>query len=260
MKDLFDAYTQKFDTISLQDLNMQAALHDREEHKYLLTPERFFELVPELAENFRILKIGDQKIFGYRTLYFDSDDLIGYTYHHQGRVKRRFKIRTRLYVNRDLCFFEVKLKSKRGGTIKKRIPYAIEDYGTLTDEAKEFLQTTYEQVYGLPFPYNLVPKVEVSCSRITLVSKENSERVTIDFNLSFAKEETISSEKRFVIVETKSLRGRGVGDSIFKKNGIRSKNCSKYCLGVNLLFNNVKYNRFKPLLKLYRSLPNQIQA
>ena len=255
MNHLFDALAQKFDTISLQDLNEQAALLDREENKYVLTLERFFELGPELIDNFHILKIGDDRVFEYRTLYFDTDDLIGYTYHHQNRIKRRFKIRTRHYVNSGLCFFEVKLKSKRGGTIKKRIDYAIENFNTVTDEARHFLNTTYQQVYGLPFTQIITPKLEVNCSRITLVHNESSERLTIDFNLRFALNENTSPPKSLVIMETKSLSGRGVSDTIFKLHGIRSRSCSKYCLGVNLLHTEVKYNRFKPLLKLYKDLP-----
>ncbi len=255
MKHLFHAHINKFTPISLQELNTHAALLDREENKYILTPERLSELVPELVDNFRILQINDNAIFGYKSLYFDSDEFIGYRYHNQDRVKRRFKIRTRHYVDSKSCFFEIKLKTKRGGTIKRRLPYAVEDYGNLTEEARQFLQTTYQQVYGLPFTHDLIPRLEANCDRITLVSKQSSERMTIDFNLSFAREEKSLPVKCFVIIETKSPRGRGIADSIFKQHGIRSRNCSKYCLGINLLFNKIKYNRFKPLLKLYGKLP-----
>ena len=258
MKHLFNDDIHKFDTLSLQDLDSHAALLDREEKKYILTPERFSELVPELTQCFRILKIGNQRIFSYKSLYFDSAELIGYTYHNQGRIKRRFKIRTRHYLDSDLCFFEVKLKTKRGGTIKRRIQYAIDDYGTITTHARDFLQTIYQQIYGLAFTHELLPKLEVNCDRITLVHKESSERMTIDFNLHFAREESSTPIKRFVIIETKSPRGKGVADAILKKHRMRSGNCSKYCLGVNLLFNEVKYNRLKPLLKIYQNLPNYI--
>ncbi len=255
MKHLFDDHTHKFDAISLQDLNLQAALLDRQESKYVLTPERFFEIVPDLTRSFRILEIGELRIFNYKSFYFDSDNLIGYTYHNQERIKRRFKIRSRHYVDSDLCFFEIKLKSKRGGTIKRRIDCPLNDYGIITDRARHFIETTYQQVYGLRFEHELKPKLEVNYDRITLVAKDSSERMTIDFNLHFSRQGKTSSIKFFVIVETKSARLGGIADSIFKQQSIRSGNFSKYCLGVNLFFNKVKYNRFKPLLKMYENLP-----
>jgi hypothetical protein len=255
MTSLLQPHTSKFQAISLDELNARAALLDREENKYLLTAEEFISLTDELSEKFDILAIDGQSVFTYRSTYFDSQQLIGYTYHHQGRTKRRFKVRTRQYVESGLCYFEVKLKNKRGGTIKKRIPYQLNEYGQMTEEAYDFLRASYRTVYRTSFRHTLTPQMEVNYSRITLVSKTTAERMTIDFNLEFRNDRQATPIRSMLIVETKSADGKGIADALFRRSGIRSKSCSKFCLGANLLKYNVKHNRFKQLLSFYDTLP-----
>jgi hypothetical protein len=255
MTELFEPYVNRFQPISLEAMNQSAALLERQEHKYVIDTERFFSLIDELAEDFYILQIGDGRVFSYRSMYFDSDRLDGYRYHHQGKLKGRFKIRTRQYVESGLCFFEVKLKDKRGGTIKKRIPYETSNYDRLTKPAQEFIQKWHRQIYGKPFPLRLSSQIEVNYQRITLAAKQGGERMTIDFNLSFANGQRTTPVRQMLIVETKSSNGRGLADDLMRRHGIKPRSCSKYCLGANLLEFGVKYNRFKPLLKMYDALP-----
>jgi len=252
---LFERYTKRFETISLDGLNRLAALLDRQEHKYVLEVEQLLGLIDELTEDFYILQIGEHTAFSYKSMYFDSDELHGYRYHNQGRLKGRFKIRTRQYVESNLCFFEVKLKDKRGGTLKKRIPYDVGNYRTITAQAQQFIEDNYAKAYGRPLTLELSSQLEVSFQRITLIAKQGGERVTIDFNLSFAAKEQTTPVRQFLVVETKSSNGRGIAYAIFRRHGLKSRSCSKYCLGANLLQLGVKYNRFKPLLKLYDNLP-----
>jgi hypothetical protein len=255
MTELFEPYVSRFQPISLDDMNHSAALLDRQEHKYVIEAERFLGLVDELAQDFYILEIDGKRVFGYKSMYFDSDRLDGYRYHHQGKLKGRFKIRTRQYIDSGLCFFEVKLKDKRGGTIKKRIPYEMADFRRLTGPAEEFMQKWHRKIYGKSFRLRLSSKIEVNYQRITLAAKRGGERMTIDFNLSFAGDGRTTPVRQMLIVETKSSDGRGLGDGLMRRHGIKSRSCSKYCLGANLLDFDVKYNRFKPLLKMYDALP-----
>lgn len=255
MTELFTPVVNRFEPISLKEMNKTAALLERQEHKYVVTAERFLDLIDELAVDFRILTIDDTSMFNYKSMYFDTEELHGYQYHHQGRVKGRFKIRTRQYVESGLCFFEVKLKDKRGGTIKTRIPYEAGNYRQMTEEAEKFVRTSYRNVYGRNFELQLSSQIEVNYQRITLAAKRGGERMTIDFNLTFANAETTTPVREMLIIETKSSNGRGIADAIMRRNGIKSRSCSKYCLGANLLGHKVKYNRFKPLLKMYDALP-----
>lgn len=257
MTELLTHYIKNFAPISLEDMNTHSALLERQENKYVLTVDQFQELISEFSDKFDRLTIDGQAVFNYRSVYFDTDSLIGYTYHNQGRNKRRFKIRTRYYIESGLCFFEIKVKDKRGGTIKKRMKYNAADYGTINDEAMKFMHDTYEQVYAEPFQHKISAMMEVNYSRMTLVAKRGGERMTIDFNLWFTEGKYRTHVRPFVIIETKSPTGKGIADSIFRQHNIRSRSCSKYCLGANLLRFNVKHNRFKPLLKLYENSPER---
>jgi hypothetical protein len=56
-----------------------------------------------------------------------------------------------------------------------------------------------------------------------------------------------------VIVETKSVNGRGVADYALKKHHIRrAKGCSKYCLGLILTGEVQKYNNFRKTVSILK--------
>jgi len=93
------------------------------------------------------------------------------------------------------------------------------------------------------------PSLKNSFTRLTLVNKDFSERITIDYNLWFqdsdSGNETLKDE--ICIVEVK--RGRSAEKSIFMKvldkNRIRSMGFSKYCMGLVFTNSELKKNRFK---------------
>lgn len=255
MTELLQNYTHAFRPISLDELNTRAALLDRKEHKYILSPEQLRQVTAALSDRFDVLTIDSQTVFNYQSVYMDTDDLVSYTYDNQGSKKRRFKARTRYYVESGLCYFEIKLKDKYGGTVKKRMRYATEHYGTVTEEAMALLKCAYTELYDKPFEYELRGRMEVKYSRMTLVAREGGERMTIDFNLSFSDGYNATAARQFIIVETKSSSGNGIADRLFRNLGIRPRSCSKFSLGMNLLSFKVRYNKYKPLLKLYNTLP-----
>ncbi|MBC7943139.1 polyphosphate polymerase domain-containing protein [Candidatus Saccharibacteria bacterium] len=256
MNHLLKQLTRSFQPISLDDLNTRASLLERQENKYILSVEQLQEMLGFLSNKFDILTIGDQTAHNYRSVYFDTKEMVGYRYDIQGSIKRRFKARTRYYVESGLCYFEVKLKDKRGGTVKKRLRYDAKDYGTITPLAKRFLEDAYIALYGVPFEHQLTARLEGSYSRITLVAKAGGERMTIDFNLSFTNGTNTTLTRPLIIVETKSSNGNGIADMAFRRRNIRPQGCSKFCLGVNLLGFKVRYNKFKPLLEMYHRLPD----
>ena len=69
-----------------------------------------------------MLEIAGRRAFAYDTVYFDTGDLLTARAHVQRR-RRRFKCRSRLYVDTEACAFELKTKGARGGTVKHRIAY-----------------------------------------------------------------------------------------------------------------------------------------
>src|SRR5699024_7123389 len=94
----------------------------RTDHKYLLTAEQFTELLDTIGQTTRILDIDDQRVFTYESVYFDTADLALFRAHRQRR-RRRFKVRTRSYMDTAETAFEVKLKGYRDQTVKHRSPH-----------------------------------------------------------------------------------------------------------------------------------------
>ena len=174
-----------FSPISLAALNAKAAMLERLDNKYVVHEDVLRAALTELALHFDVLEIDGKRAFTYETCYFDDDELHSYYDHHQGR-RRRCKVRVRKYTDAQLCFVEVKLKDKRGITVKKRLDYTVDKYGTLDDAACAHVDRCYRNLYGEPFRHTLQAVIEMRYQRVTLVAREGGERMTIDGNLWFS--------------------------------------------------------------------------
>jgi hypothetical protein len=95
---------------------------ERLDNKYVVQGPVLARAVAEFAAHFDVLEIDGQRAFTYETCYFDGAERRSDHDHHQGR-RQRMKVRVRRYVDAGLCFLEVKLKDRRGTTVKKRMPY-----------------------------------------------------------------------------------------------------------------------------------------
>ena len=95
----------------------------------------------------------------------------------------------------------------------------------------------------------LMPILENAFHRITLVNKTKNERLTLDFDLSFKRENTTKEFKNLVIAELKQEKiDRTSPFFVSMKNRIiRPYRLSKYCLGAMALYEKekIKINRFK---------------
>lgn len=248
--------TSAFRPISLKALNAKAAMLERLDNKYVVRAPALAAAVVELAARFDVLEIDGQRSFTYETCYFDDPERRSFHDHHQGR-RQRMKVRVRRYVEAALCFVEVKLKDKRGITVKKRMPYDPARYGTLDEVAQRHVRDSYEALYGRPFERPLEPVLHMRYRRITLVAREGGERMTIDTGIHFFGHEgpeATSSCRRTAdevfIVETKSARGHGIADAILRRQHLHPTNaCSKYCVGMSALGAVQRFNRFRPALR-----------
>lgn len=251
--DPVEALLGSFQPISLEELDETAKLLKRIDNKYLIHAETLPAILEMLSEHYRILEIDDTKVFSYRSCYFD-DAFNMYHEHHRG-IRNRVKVRRRQYIEADKVYFEVKLKGKRNSTNKIRVRCQDDLESALSEENRAILEAFYRETYNKAFPYDLNPSLIVGFKRISLASIHGGERVTIDFDLHFESGdgETYGLGEQFVIVETKSDKGRGQSDKILKANGIRrAKRCSKYCLGAILSGSVKKYNNFRPIMRLIR--------
>lgn len=247
-----------FASINLEALNAKEAMLERLDHKYVVDAGVLFEAIPHLLEHFDILEINHRRSFIYETCYFDDEQLSNYFHHHQGR-RQRVKVRTRHYLDNGSCFLEMKLKDTRGSTVKKRLIYDIDKYGTLDNQALEYLENSHQEHYQRPFDRMLCPQLEMTYRRITLVAHIGNERMTIDSDICFGKgEQAYLVPQQTFIIETKSNHGRGFADRVLRQLHQHPTNkCSKYCLGMILTGQVLRANNFKPTLrKLF--LPNTL--
>lgn len=251
-----DWLVSPFAPVSLKALNAKAAMLERLDNKYVVRGAVLRHAVPELAQRFDALEIDGQRAFTYETCYFDDAEHRCYYDHHQGR-RQRVKVRVRRYVEAGLCFVEVKLKGKRGITVKKRMPYETDKYATLDDAAIAHVEQAYQALYGRPFARELEPVLQMSYRRITLVAREGGERMTIDSDIRFlGAAEPQRTDDDVFIVETKSANGNGLADAILRGLHQHPTNgCSKYCVGMSVTGAVDRFNRFRPALRKLGALP-----
>lgn len=252
---------EPFHPVSLKQLDAKADMLDRRDNKYVVRAAMLHQAISELVQQFDILEIDGKRDFTYDTCYFDDAERSAYFDHHKGR-RIRCKVRMRKYVDADLCFVEVKLKHKRGMTIKERLRRSVEMYGTMDDEAKQFVAASYRDLYRRDFNPELRPTLEMRYQRVTLVAKQGGERVTIDTGIVFAGasgSQTIDGD--LILVEVKSGNANGIADKILRRLHQHPTNtCSKYCVAMAALNEVSKTNKFLVALRRLGVVPTSSGA
>jgi len=246
---------QAFSPISLEALNAKAAMLTRRDNKYVVPLEAFEKLSPSFAAEFDILDIDGKRSFGYRTQYYDTPDFGSFRDHVQGR-RIRSKIRTRHYLDADLCFLEVKLKTARKVTVKKRQAHDLAGFEELAEPAMRFVDDAHLGQYRRAGPQEILPVMQMQYQRMTLVARNGGERLTIDRGLQFWNDDRSDEiAKTMMIIETKSAFGRGRADTILRRAGFHPiGSCSKYCIGLAALGQVPRVNKFLPAIN--RLLPH----
>jgi VTC domain len=168
---------ERFDPVSLEELDERAALLRRVDNKYAVERERFEELLERLRDDHQALEIDGRRVFEYCSTYFDTPDLRCFTDHVEDR-QPRFKARTRLYVDSDTCVFEVKLKREDGETDKRQTDHAVKDAERLTDSARRCLEQALGDA-GLEAPGEMGPTLLTSFRRVTLAARERLEPISV---------------------------------------------------------------------------------
>src|SRR3954452_12241663 len=112
-------------TVGLTVLQQSADLQVRRDRKYLLSPGVVSEVIRARRAEVCVLDIGGNQAFGYESLYFDTPEFDSYRSSAHGR-RRRFKVRTRTYLDSAECVLELKLLGSRGETVKQRLAYRLD--------------------------------------------------------------------------------------------------------------------------------------
>lgn len=187
------------------DLDRIAAvrLMNRVDTKYLVDERRCMELLELAADQYYVQIIDDCRACRYATLYYDTPQWDMYHLHHNRRLTRQ-KIRTRTYVETGVTYLEVKNKSNKGRTHKRRMALDRSLFAAAATDtaAADFLRR--EARYA---PEALSPSLATRFVRVTLVNHAMTERLTIDFDLHF-------DNVRAADGGNKDMNGRGDMDTI----------------------------------------------
>jgi hypothetical protein len=237
------------EAISLDEMNAVRLLN-RIDTKFLLREEEALVALAQLAGRYRVLELSGRRLTHYETLYFDTGDWQLFRQHHAG-AGTRYKVRSRAYVESNLAFLEVKRKHRvTRRTVKNRLrtPEMVTE---LDGEPAEFLHTCYPLD-----PHRLEIRLWNTFTRVTLVSTVRCERLTLDFDVRFQNDQSAASLRGLTIVEVKQEQLTRESDwmGVMRAAGIRPTGVSKYCVGVTLLYPQVKTNHFKPKLLLMERL------
>ena len=232
-----------FEPISLEQMS-GVKLMNRTDTKFVTDLVHLHQLLQMAQQDYFIQEIGGERNMEYDTTYFDTTAFDMYRQHQWGHANRQ-KIRFRTYVSSNLQFMEVKTKNNHGRTKKKRIE--VTDMDVCEAQKREFLSKHLRYAAD-----TLQPAINNHFSRITLVNRAKTERLTIDSQLRFHN--LVSGLDRdmgpLVVIE---LKRDGLCYSpvleMLRQLRIHPHGFSKYCMGSALTNPQLPVNRFKNKLR-----------
>jgi hypothetical protein len=243
--------TDRAQALSLDELLATAELLSRVDRKYFVPAETFRAFAAQVGDDFRVLEIDGLRLFGYESVYFDTPDLATYRAHLQGR-RRRFKVRTRTYLDSQICMLEVKLKGPRAVTVKMRSPHPHDRRGELTPAALAAAADFVHDRYGLALPAGLGPVLTTTNRRATFASHTEAARFTCDIGLICRDSNgEVSARGDHVLVESKAGATGSLADRTLRDLGVRPVSVSKYCIGIAVTHPEVASNPWHRTLRRY---------
>jgi hypothetical protein len=238
-------------TITLGQL-APLALLDRTDTKFVVSAGQLQEILAASVDQYQVLEVNGVRPGRYVTTYFDTPDFAMYFAHHNGE-RYRYKLRCRSYLDSNMVYVEVKMKTNKDRMVKFRCP------------APEHLQTlaAFDRTWLPPhFPYNFADVRAVVWNRfrrITLASFEHQERITIDLDVVFGSGAQALTYEGLCVVEVKqakfSLLGSPFARELHRRH-LQPRAVSKFCVAAAHFYPGFKRNHFKPLLlSLSRQFP-----
>ncbi len=247
MGDAITGILQEYSPITLGQMD-KVCLMNRVDTKFVTTFFPLLKILEKVRDEYKVLEIDGLRNMPYSTCYYDTPDCSMFFEHQRGRMSRQ-KIRLRRYENTATEYLEIKSKNNHGRTGKTRMlaseGYEIEKYA-------EFIRE-----HSFYAPETLVPQLQNRFSRMTLVNKGLTERLTIDTDLRYHNLPTRceSSLEGLVIVELKrDARTQSPVLNTLRELHIHPSGFSKYCIGMALTNGLLKQNRFKPKLRMLRRM------
>ena len=246
MSKSMEAAVAKLSAVGLDDLRHAAELQIRKDRKYIVPLNDLTDIL--IDNGLSVLEIDGRRSFHYESVYFDTSDLLTYKAAAHKR-RRRFKVRTRSYMDSGLCWIEVKVRSGRGMNEKHRLPYDITKRDRLTEEGLDFING-----FGSVAAANthLRPVLTTRYDRITLLEEETSSRVTVD--IGFEAEDRRGDKTGLAdvaIVETKTDGNPCSIDHALWAAHHRPTKISKFAAGLAVLTPGLPANKWNRALREY---------
>lgn len=234
---------KKFEQIDYLSVK-EGFLLNRCDKKYLVNKDSLNKILEDLEDDYRLMTVEGVIHNHYITEYFDTPDFAMYLMHHNGK-KNRYKIRNRTYASTNVTFSEFKEKNNKSVTHKSR-----HIKGNTRDET-DFLSLIPDKYKNDKTIFE--SKMSIHYNRITLVGIKT--RITIDQDLTFIKDQVTKKLSNTAIVEFKYENPSEwrAFNRLMLDQKVRTTSLSKYCVGINYLYN-IKSNNFKKILRLINKI------
>ncbi len=233
--------------VGLDAVVEEAARMTRVDRKYLVDRSVATAFLDQLPSSFRLLSIDGRQTTSYSSIYFDTERLDACRDHVQQR-RRRWKVRSRLYLEDQLCRFEVKTRDGRGITDKTVIVSEPDRHGYLgPDEAAFVCQVLDAHGLDVDVPA-LIPSMRVDYQRLTLADTAAHLRVTLDLGVECSLDGgRVWLDEDYVLVETKGGLRPSPADALLASLGARPRSFSKYVSAASLLRDDIPDNDVRHL-------------
>jgi hypothetical protein len=242
---------RRWDPITLDELVEVAALQTRVDRKYVLPAFELKAVLDSLAHSDpRVLELAGARSSRYESVYFDTPDLLSYRMAALAR-RRRFKLRTRNYVDSAESYLELKTRGARNTTVKGRIVHDIAQRDALTPAGRLYADAALERL-GLIHPerLELSPTLVTRYDRTTLYLTGSGSRATIDTELSWhASDGSELALPQLAIVESKSGSRTSEMDRALWAHGHRPATISKFGTGLAALRPDLPSNKWARVLR-----------
>lgn len=229
--------------VSLGELIATADLQTRRDRKYLLPAATAKAVLDGLRG--RALDIDGLRRFRYESIYFDTPGWASYLSAARRRP-RRFKVRTRAYLDSGECMLEVKVRDHRGNTVKHRHDYEVAARDQLTVDGAAFVESVDASA---PFTADLEPVLTVSYQRSTLLLDEDGSRLTVDQYAAWDRAGMAANLGDLVLLESKTAGRPSSVDRVLWRWGHRPIVISKYCTGIAALEPDLPSNKWHRVLQ-----------
>ena len=223
---------------------------NRWELKYLVHIKTMYRVIKSIESYVAPDENGAEGMYKISSLYYDTPDFRFYREKADGQ-KFRQKLRLRKYAaDNEYSFFEIKQRynstvMKRRVRLRDKEAHALAKGISSSRQYPAEQRGVIEQVEYMMSVNALVPKLNVSYMRRAFTGKyENDLRVTFDTNLKCSRHNDNENQKymihpSYAVMEIKADERVPMWlIRIIQKYNLEANRVSKYCLGVETLFEN----------------------